>query len=67
MTTNEVQKAIEELRRSGYEIPEWCTMHPLDHLDGVGGCWAISYGYINARGEDYCKNCEFYRGKNNNV
>lgn len=43
------------------EVPVWCHMHPNDHQDGIGGCWGISYGYVAAEGEQYCKKCELYR------
>ena len=46
---------------TGYPVPPpWCQMHPLDHYDGMGGCWGISHGFVRKRGEDYCRECEFY-------
>jgi hypothetical protein len=36
-------------------------MHPMDHFDGMGGCWGISYGLVAEQGRDYCRTCTFYR------
>ena len=44
----------------GYHPPTWCRMHPLDHYDGIGGCWGISGGCVREQGEAYCRECEFH-------
>lgn len=43
------------------EIPKWCRM-PLEGHACAGGCWGISMNDppLEGRGEDYCKECEFY-------
>ncbi len=43
-----------------YCIPRWCNAHPSLHFDGMGGCWGIQGGDVIEKGEDYCKECEFY-------
>lgn len=40
-------------------VPEWCRLPPEEHQDGVGGCWGISHGFVQARGLAYCSGCEF--------
>lgn len=42
-----------------YKIPSWCGMPKDYHEDGVGGCWGISYGYVEKKGENCCKNCGY--------
>jgi hypothetical protein len=44
-----------------YCIPLYCRMSGIDHLDGMGGCWGISYGLVAQQGRDYCRLCAFYR------
>ena len=43
-----------------YTIPLWCTLPRLEHFDGLGGCWGISSGEVRLKGEEHCKNCEYY-------
>ena len=47
--------------KSFYSVPRWCRMHPMEHFDGMGGCWGIHYGLVDRDGRDYCKRCAFYR------
>lgn len=50
-----------------YKIPNWCTMSPEEHFDGVGGCWGIQYGHVEKEGVSYCNQCPFYKkGKTEN-
>lgn len=44
-----------------YTVPYWCGMHPIEHFDGMGGCWGISYGLVFEQGRSYCKGCTFYK------
>ena len=41
-------------------IPSWCHMPETSHFDGMGGCWGISHGQVEEKGELYCITCEFY-------
>ena len=41
-------------------VPKWCQLPPSEHQDGIGGCWGISHGLVEAKGEPYCVDCEFY-------
>lgn len=41
-------------------VPPWCQLHPECHQDGVGGCWGITFGYVDRKGKEYCDNCEYY-------
>jgi len=45
-----------------YVIPPWCCMCCVDHIYGGpgGGCWGISHGCVLEKGEEYCKECEYY-------
>jgi hypothetical protein len=47
--------------KNAYMVPRWCRMHPMDHFDGMGGCWGISHGCVAEQGRDYCRCCTFYR------
>ena len=42
-----------------YLQPKWCG-YP-DALEGAMGCWSLIYRYV--KGEDYCRNCMGYKGK----
>ena len=42
-------------------VPKWCQLPPSVHQDGMGGCWSISYGFVESKGEDCCKKCEYYK------
>ena len=39
--------------------PRWCG-HP-DALQGAMGCWSLIYRYVKS--ENYCRNCDYYKGK----
>ena len=58
---NREAKVINKLKLHGYEIPRWCRMSFESHADGIDGCWGITYEYVKEKGEDYCKNCEYYK------
>ena len=58
---NEVDTCAKHLKNKNYKIPEWCSLHILEHCDGVGGCWSVSTGRIEKEGESCCKNCEYYK------
>jgi hypothetical protein len=47
--------------KNSYTVPRWCGMHPLEHFDGMGGCWGISQGCVEEHGRDCCRLCPFYR------
>lgn len=47
--------------KNSYTVPRWCGMHPMEHFDGMGGCWGISQGCVAEQGRDYCRLCSFYR------
>jgi len=47
-------------------VPEWCQMPASEHLDGLGGCWGISYGEVERLGQKHCEKCE-YNSANNGV
>lgn len=55
-----MKKNISEIK---YKIPDWCYMDKDSHEDGVGGCWGISYGYVETEKENCCKNYMYYKGK----
>jgi len=46
--------------KAEYKIPCWCRMPLGYHNDGIGGCWGISYGYVEEHGEAYCQNCAYH-------
>jgi len=56
--TKTIMKGLE---KKDYTAPAWCRMHPLEHADGMGGCWGISYGLVKEQGENYCVGCEYHR------
>lgn len=43
------------------EVPAWCYLNPIEHQDGLGGCWGISHGEVARLGEEHCKKCEYHR------
>ena len=45
-----------------YQIPTWCLMSQDEH-ECAGGCWGISSGQQPAKGEDYCRECEYYEAR----
>lgn len=47
----------------GYPIPVWCKMSIDEHLDGMGGCWSLSYGVLMRAKEPkkICDECEYYK------
>ena len=50
---------LADLLNGAYVIPGWCRMHPMNHFDGMGGCWSISHGLVPATGGECCQDCEF--------
>jgi len=60
----EIEKSINFLKNNNYIIPEWCRLSPLEHNDGMGGCWGISGKHVEEKGKEYCKNCEYFKEGN---
>jgi hypothetical protein len=48
--------------KNSYVIPKWCRLSLPEHMDGIGGCWGISYGCVAEKGEVYCLKCEYHKG-----
>ena len=52
-------KTLKAIGEDYYCVPKWCKMPPLDHFDGMEGCWGISHAL--EEGESYCSGCEYHK------
>ena len=48
-----------EIKVNPYIPPQWCKLSPMEHFDGMGGCWSVSSGMVQDEGFKRCETCEY--------